>query len=101
MVSRGFFKVKSRTAARGLAEMLDTISQSIGGTGVSPVQAQAKACGYHKLLFDCNSVSWGQGAVRWRSRASPASSVPKLELGNEVKITVETSAAVEGGYCPP
>jgi len=27
-----------------------------GGTGVSPVQAQAKACGYHKLLFDCNSV---------------------------------------------
>jgi hypothetical protein len=36
---------------------LNTISQSIGGTGVSPVQAQAKACGYHKLLFDCNSVS--------------------------------------------
>jgi len=34
----------------------DTISQSIGGTGVSPVQAQAKACGYHKLLFDCNSL---------------------------------------------
>jgi hypothetical protein len=33
-----------------------TISQSIGGTGVSPVQAQAKACGYHKLLLDCNSV---------------------------------------------
>jgi len=32
------------------------ISQSIGSTGVSPVQAQAKACGYHKLLFDCNSV---------------------------------------------
>jgi hypothetical protein len=33
-----------------------TISQSIGGTCASPVQAQAKACGYHKLLFDCNSV---------------------------------------------
>jgi hypothetical protein len=33
-----------------------TISQSIDGTGVSPVQSQAKACGYHKLLFDCNSV---------------------------------------------
>ena len=29
---------------------LDTISESIGGTGVSPVQAQAKACGYHKLI---------------------------------------------------
>ena len=36
---------------------LNTISQSIGGTGVSPVQAQAKACGYHKLLLDCTSVS--------------------------------------------
>jgi hypothetical protein len=34
----------------------DTISQSIGGTGISPVQAQAKACGYHELPFDCNSV---------------------------------------------
>jgi hypothetical protein len=34
-----------------------TISQSIGGAGVSPEQAQAKACGYHKLPFDCNSVS--------------------------------------------
>jgi hypothetical protein len=34
-----------------------TIPQSIGGTGVSPVQAQAKACGYHELPFDCNSVS--------------------------------------------
>ena len=33
-----------------------TVSQSIGGTGVSPVQAQANACGYHTLLFDCNSV---------------------------------------------
>jgi hypothetical protein len=35
---------------------IDTISQSIGGIGVSPVPPQAKACGYHKLLFDCNSV---------------------------------------------
>ena len=34
----------------------DTISQSIGGIGVSPVQAQAKTCGYHKLSIDCNSV---------------------------------------------
>jgi hypothetical protein len=34
-----------------------TISQSIGSIGVSPVQAQAEACGYHKLRFDCNSVS--------------------------------------------
>jgi len=32
------------------------ISQSIGGTGVSPVQALAKACGYCKLLFDCHWV---------------------------------------------
>ena len=39
-------------AARGT----DIISPSIGGTGVSPVQAQAKACGYHKLPFDCNFV---------------------------------------------
>jgi hypothetical protein len=30
------------------------ISQSIGGTSVSPVKAQAKACGYQKLSFDCN-----------------------------------------------
>jgi outer membrane lipoprotein SlyB len=36
-----------------------TISQSIGGTGVSPVQAQAKACGCHELLIDCNSVLKG------------------------------------------
>jgi hypothetical protein len=36
--------------------MVDTMSQSIGGTGVSPVQAQAKVGGYHKLPFDCNSV---------------------------------------------
>jgi hypothetical protein len=36
--------------------LVNTITQSIGGTGVPPVQAQAKACGYHKLLFDCNSV---------------------------------------------
>ena len=41
----------------------DTISQSIGGTGVSPVQAQARACGYHKMLFDCNSV-W-DAIPRW------------------------------------
>jgi hypothetical protein len=34
----------------------NTISQSIGGTGISPVQAQAKACGYLELPFDCNSV---------------------------------------------
>jgi hypothetical protein len=27
-----------------------------GGTGVSPVQAQAKASGYHELFFYCNSV---------------------------------------------
>jgi hypothetical protein len=40
-----------------------TFSQSIGGTGVSPVQAQAKACGYHKLLFDCDSVLY-QVAVK-------------------------------------
>jgi hypothetical protein len=33
-----------------------TDPQSIGGIGVSPVQAQAKACGYQKLFFDCNSV---------------------------------------------
>jgi hypothetical protein len=42
---------------REILRCTHTISQSIGGTGVSPVQAQAKACGYHKLLFDCNSVS--------------------------------------------
>jgi hypothetical protein len=34
-----------------------TNSQSTGGTGVSPLQAQAKACGYKKLLIECNSVS--------------------------------------------
>jgi hypothetical protein len=34
-----------------------TDSQSIGGTGIPPVQAQAKACGYKKLLFDCKLVS--------------------------------------------
>jgi hypothetical protein len=28
-------------------------SQSIGGTGVQPVQGQDRACGYKKLLFDC------------------------------------------------
>ena len=31
-------------------------SQSTGGTGVSPVQAQAKACGYKKMPFERNSV---------------------------------------------
>jgi hypothetical protein len=50
-----------------------TSSQSIGSTGVSPVAAQAKACGYKKLFLDCNSVSgpapvsgpvlWGAGPV--------------------------------------
>jgi hypothetical protein len=30
-----------------------SIAPSIGGIGVSPVQAQAKACGYHTLPFDC------------------------------------------------
>jgi hypothetical protein len=35
---------------------INTDPQSIGGTGVSPVQPQAKACGYQKLLFDSNSV---------------------------------------------
>ncbi len=24
---------------------------------MAPMQAQAEACGYHKLLYDCNSVS--------------------------------------------
>jgi hypothetical protein len=38
-------------------DLFHTISQSIGGTGVSPVQAQAKACGYHELPFYCNSES--------------------------------------------
>jgi len=33
-----------------------SVSAFFGGTGVSPVQAQAEACGYHKLRFDCNSV---------------------------------------------
>jgi len=28
----------------------------VGGTGVSPVQAQAKACGYRKYKFDSISV---------------------------------------------
>jgi hypothetical protein len=36
-----------------------TISQSIGGTGVSPVHAQAKACGYHKLLFGIKTAKGG------------------------------------------
>ena len=35
---------------------LNIDSQSIGGTGVPPVHAQAKACGYKKLLFDCKLV---------------------------------------------
>jgi hypothetical protein len=34
-----------------------TNSQSTVCTGVSPVQTQAKACDYQKLLFECNSVS--------------------------------------------
>jgi hypothetical protein len=34
----------------------------------------------------------GPGAIRWRSRASPASSVPKLELGNE-KIILKAGCA--------
>jgi hypothetical protein len=29
----------------------NTISHSIGGTGVSPVQAQAEACGYQNLAI--------------------------------------------------
>jgi hypothetical protein len=29
----------------------------VSGTGVSPVQAQAKAYGYKKYLHDCNSIS--------------------------------------------
>ena len=29
----------------------------VGGTGVSPVQAQAEACGYKKFLCDCLPVS--------------------------------------------
>lgn len=36
--------------------VINMISQSIGGTDASPVQAQAEACSYHKLIFDCNSV---------------------------------------------
>jgi hypothetical protein len=36
---------------------------SNGGTGFQPVQAQAKACGYHKLLFDCNSVEILHGVL--------------------------------------
>jgi hypothetical protein len=34
----------------------DTDSQSIGGTGVSPVHLQAELCAYKKLPIDCNSV---------------------------------------------
>jgi hypothetical protein len=30
-----------------------TETQSNGGTGFQPVQAQAKACGYKKLLTEC------------------------------------------------
>jgi hypothetical protein len=40
-------------------ERSHTNSHSNGGIGVSPVQTQAKACGYQKLLFECNSVSSG------------------------------------------
>ena len=32
------------------------IRNDFGGTGVSPVQAQAKACGNRKYSFDRNSV---------------------------------------------
>jgi hypothetical protein len=34
-----------------------SIRNQFGGTGVSPVQAQAEACGYKKWPFDRNSVS--------------------------------------------
>ena len=54
-----------------------TILQSIGGTGVSPVQAQAKACGYHKLLFDCNSAAPYTGVYL---SAVPVHHYPLLEL---------------------
>jgi hypothetical protein len=47
---------RSLPIALGGRNRRQTDSQSIGGTGVSPVQAQAKACGYQKSLFDCNSV---------------------------------------------
>jgi hypothetical protein len=50
----GYFQAVVRLGAVGAG--FNTISQSIGGTGVSPVQAQDKACGYHKLPFDCDSV---------------------------------------------
>jgi hypothetical protein len=52
------FKFPVAVNLKGLTGLhtANTISQSIGGIGVSPVPPQAKACGYHKLLFDCNSV---------------------------------------------
>ena len=39
--------VSGGDTSAGVTPSSCTISQSIGGTGVSPVQAQAKACGYH------------------------------------------------------
>ena len=58
-------------------------SPSNGGIGVSPVQAQAKACGYKKLLFECKSLSdhpgfaGGSGhSLIWRSRWGKGISMP-------------------------
>jgi hypothetical protein len=50
-----FLKVP-RLICGHLPPPLDTDSQSIGGTGVSPVHLQAELCAYIKLPIDCNSV---------------------------------------------
>jgi len=50
----------------------------LGGTGVSPVQAQAEAWGYQILASDFSSVQHGRFDVPWELPGSTVAPVPQL-----------------------
>jgi hypothetical protein len=84
----------SRQLSAGTSYFIPSRSQT-GGTGVSPVLAQAKACGYQKQLFECKSVSKPHSANNCHSERRAESGLSNnLDYSLALRVTEKLGFAI-------